>query len=183
MALIDYNTSTVGGGGSENETKGSTHVDQFTDQSTDGGFNSTGASELTNNTQVCANEYCVSDEEYVNMIHEYITPTTFEWVVVVLYIVVFLAGLVGNFLVCFVVWKNRHMRTVTNMFIVNLSVADFLVILICLPPTVLGDVTETWYMGGVMCKIVQYVQVGSLYVGDVVVASPGIRWRRRADGR
>ena len=51
------------------------------------------------------------------------------------------------------------MRTVTNYFIVNLALADFMVCLICLPPTVIGDVTETWYMGNVMCKIVQYLQV------------------------
>ena len=72
-------------------------------------------------------------------------------------------GLVGNFLVCFAVWRNPHMRTVTNYFIVNLALADFMVCLICLPPTVIGDVTETWYMGNVMCKIVQYLQV-SQYV-------------------
>lgn len=51
------------------------------------------------------------------------------------------------------------MRTVTNYFIVNLAVADFLVILICLPPTVLWDVTETWFMGTLACKIVLYFQV------------------------
>lgn len=51
------------------------------------------------------------------------------------------------------------MRTVTNIFIVNLAVADFFVILFCLPPTVVWDVTETWFMGEVMCKVVLYFQV------------------------
>ena len=115
------------------------------------------SSNSTNST--CNNEYCVTDEEYLDMIQDYIFPTTFEWILITLYIVVFTVGLIGNFLVCFVVWRNNHMRTVTNLFIVNLSLADFLVILICLPPTVLGDVTETWYMGSVMCKIVKYIQV------------------------
>ncbi len=58
-------------------------------------------------------------------------------------------------------FRNPHMRTVTNFFIVNLAVADIMVCVICLPPTVLGDVTETWFMGSVMCKIVQYLQVSS----------------------
>lgn len=52
------------------------------------------------------------------------------------------------------------MRTVTNIFIVNLAVADFLVILFCLPPTVVWDVTMTWYFGETMCKVVLYFQVG-----------------------
>ena len=42
---------------------------------------------------------------------------------------------------------------------VNLALADFMVCLICLPPTMLDDVTETWYMGSIMCKIVKYLQV------------------------
>lgn len=59
-------------------------------------------------------------------------------------------------------FRNRTMRTVTNYFIVNLAVADFLVILICLPPTVLWDVTETWFMGTLACKLVLYFQVSVL---------------------
>lgn len=48
---------------------------------------------------------------------------------------------------------------VTNIFIVNLAVADFFVILLCLPPTVVWDVTETWFLGEVLCKVVIYFQV------------------------
>lgn len=75
---------------------------------------------------------------------------------------VFLIGLIGNALVCVAVYRNHTMRTVTNYFIVNLAVADFMVILFCLPPTVLWDVTETWFMGEIMCKIVLYIQVRKL---------------------
>lgn len=111
------------------------------------------------NTTECLNEYCVSQEEYLDMIYDYIYPSRFEWVLIAFYVVVFVVGIIGNFLVCFAVWRNASMRTVTNYFIVNLAIADFLVILICMPPTVLGDITETWYMGSVMCKIVKYLQV------------------------
>ena len=107
----------------------------------------------------CSNDYCVSDEEYVDMVMAYIFPTPYEWLLVCSYVILFIVGLVGNFLVCFAVWRNLSMRTVTNYFIVNLAIADILVVIICLPPTVLGDVTETWYLGAVMCKIVHYMQV------------------------
>lgn len=66
---------------------------------------------------------------------------------------------IGNALVCLAVWSNHSMRTVTNIFIVNLAVADFFVILFCLPPTVIWDVTETWFLGETMCKVVIYFQV------------------------
>lgn len=61
--------------------------------------------------------------------------------------------------VCFAVWKNRHMRTVTNYFIVNLSLADVLVTIICLPASLVVDITETWFFGNTLCKIVPYLQV------------------------
>lgn len=71
---------------------------------------------------------------------------------------------VGNALVCISVYSNYTMRTVTNIFIVNLAVADFFVILFCLPPTVVWDVTETWFLGESMCKVVLYFQVSLLFV-------------------
>lgn len=108
----------------------------------------------------CTNDYCEDDEDYVDRILSYIFPTPFEWCIIVAFIVVFVAGLIGNSLVCIVVWKNANMRNVLNMFIVNLSIADFLVILICLPPTLLESVTETWFMGGLPCKLIKYIQVG-----------------------
>ena len=111
------------------------------------------------NVTVCSNEYCDSDVEYVDQILDYVFPNLFEWCLMVAYLVVFVVGMVGNFLVCWAVWRNQHMRTVTNYFVVNLALADLLVILLCLPPSMLEDVTETWYMGSVMCKIVKYIQV------------------------
>jgi len=42
------------------------------------------------------------------------------------YSAVFLLSLVGNLLVLFVVLSNRAMRTNTNYFLLNLSIADLL---------------------------------------------------------
>ena len=130
---------------------------KMNDVRNDVAINITNSTTTTNVT--CSNDYCVSDDEYIDMIVSYIYPDTFEWCVIVLYAIVFVVGLIGNFLVCFVVWRNKSMQTVTNYFIVNLSVADFFVILLCLPMTVLEDVTETWFIDNVMCKIIKYFQV------------------------
>ena len=73
------------------------------------------------------NEYCQTDVEYLDSIRDYVFPSTIEWVFIILYALVFIIGLVGNFLICFAVWRNNHLRTVTNYFIVNLAVADFMV--------------------------------------------------------
>lgn len=110
-------------------------------------------------------EFCYMDrEEYIQMLNEYIFPQPYEWVLIVTHAIVFVIGLIGNALVCIAVYRNHSMRTVTNYFIVNLAVADFMVILICLPPTVLWDVTKTWFFGTAMCKIVLYFQVSLFFL-------------------
>ena len=126
--------------------------------------------DTTTANSTCSNAYCVSDEDYLTIIHSFIFPDAYEWVLILLYALVFFVGLVGNFLVCFAVGMNRHMRTVTNLFIVNLAIADLLVLILCLIPTVLEDVTETWYMGSVCCKIVKYCQVCTYMYMHVVNA-------------
>lgn len=58
----------------------------------------------------------------------------------VAYIVVFIVGLIGNCFVIAVVYRSPRMRTVTNFFIVNLAVADILVIVFCLPATLMSNI-------------------------------------------
>lgn len=62
------------------------------------------------------------------------------------YLAVFLIGLVGNSLVIAVVIRSPRMRNVTNYFIVNLAVADMLVITLCLPATLAGNIYVRKYL-------------------------------------
>ncbi|KAE9526773.1 hypothetical protein AGLY_013421 [Aphis glycines] len=67
------------------------------------------------------------------------------------YTMVFLVGLVGNLLVVSVVCRSPRMRNVTNYFIVNLAVADILVLVFCLPATLLSNIyVHTW---PVLCTV------------------------------
>ncbi|RZC42639.1 7tm 1 domain containing protein, partial [Asbolus verrucosus] len=99
-----------------------------------------------------------SEEEFINSLWELISPKSWTWILIIFHTLVFVIGIIGNILVCVAVYRNHTMRTVTNYFIVNLAVADFLVILFCLPPSVVWDVTVTWFFGVAMCKIVLYFQ-------------------------
>jgi hypothetical protein len=94
-----------------------------------------------------------------NLHHVKFAPNLFEWCLMFFALNIFLVGILGNLLVILVVVKNAHMRTITNIFIVNLAIGDFLVILICLPPTLITDVTGSWWFGETMCKVMPYVQV------------------------
>ena len=56
------------------------------------------------------------------------------------YVLVFLLGVVNNCLVVCVIYRNRHLRTVTNYFIANLAVADILVCILVLPITLFNNI-------------------------------------------
>ncbi|XP_061500877.1 neuropeptide SIFamide receptor isoform X1 [Anopheles gambiae] len=141
--------------------------------------------EYNENCFIDHNVTCVGDPDFCNLTYseyrqllmDYIYPSTGEWILIASHTVVFLMGLVGNALVCIAVYTNHTMRTVTNIFIVNLAVADFFVILFCLPPTVVWDVTETWFMGKAMCKVVIYFQTVSVTVSVLTLTFISIdRW-------
>lgn len=116
------------------------------------------------NATNCTNDYCIPDEDYIGLMVQHIFPKFTDWVLIAMHSVVFVVGLIGNALVCMAVYRNHSMRTVTNYFIVNLAVADLLVLLICLPPSVLWDVTETWFLGLKLCKAVPYLQVSIYFI-------------------
>ncbi|KPP58293.1 hypothetical protein Z043_123895, partial [Scleropages formosus] len=51
----------------------------------------------------------------------------------------------GNALVCLVVLRNRSMRSVINLFILNLAVSDLLVGIFCVPTTLIDSlITSLW---------------------------------------
>ncbi|XP_035255752.1 orexin receptor type 2 [Anguilla rostrata] len=111
------------------------------------------------------------DDELLKYIwREYLHPKQYEWVLIAGYIIVFFVSLIGNTLVCFAVWKNHHMRTVTNYFIVNLSLADILVTITCLPASLVVDITETWFFGKTLCKVLPYLQTISVSVSVLTLS-------------
>ena len=69
----------------------------------------------------------------------------------VLYSVVCLVGLLGNTLVIYVVVRFSKMQTVTNMYIVNLAVADEC-FLIGIPFLLITMSRQSWPFGNIMCK-------------------------------
>lgn len=58
---------------------------------------------------------------------------------IVSYILVLLLCVGGNGLVCLVVLRNRNMRSVTNLFILNLAISDLLVGVFCVPTTLIDS--------------------------------------------
>ncbi|XP_056312833.1 neuropeptide FF receptor 1 like 2 [Danio aesculapii] len=74
------------------------------------------------------------------------------------YLFIFLLCMVGNGLVCLIVLENRRMRTVTNLFILNLAVSDLLVGVFCIPTTLVDNLITGWPFTNIVCKMSGLVQ-------------------------
>uniref|UniRef100_A0A915LIK7 G-protein coupled receptors family 1 profile domain-containing protein n=1 Tax=Meloidogyne javanica TaxID=6303 RepID=A0A915LIK7_MELJA len=103
----------------------------------------------------------LTDEEYIDFVADFLKPTPIEWVFVVLFFILMVVGICGNCLVVYVVSRNKHMWTSMNLFLTNLALSDLLVLVFCLPPTVLNDITKTFWLSEGFCKAMLFVQWGT----------------------
>ena len=71
-----------------------------------------------------------------------------------IFVIVFLISVVGNILVCLVIFGTPRMRTTRNFLLVNLAVSDLTVALLCIPFDVVLKITEPhWPLGAAMCNV------------------------------
>ena len=69
------------------------------------------------------------------------------------YFLIFFMGVGGNIMVVWIVIRNRDMRSATNVFLLSLSIADLLVLIICMPSALVEFYgKDVWYLGHTMCK-------------------------------
>nr|XP_009300307.1 KISS1 receptor b isoform X2 [Danio rerio] len=85
-------------------------------------------------------------------------PLTDTWLVPLFFTLIMFVGLVGNLIVIYVVIKNQQMKTVTNLYIVNLATTDILFLVCCVPFTATVYVLPSWIFGDFMCRLVNYLQ-------------------------
>lgn len=79
-------------------------------------------------------------------------------VLLTLYVPVFLIALVANSLVIYVITRFHQLRRAKNYLVFSLAVADLGVTAVCMPFTVASIVYKLWIYGGVLCKLVWYLQ-------------------------
>ena len=77
---------------------------------------------------------------------------------ITLYSIIFLLSVVGNTLVIVTLAQHRRMRTVTNVFLLNLSISDLLLAVFCMPFTLIPTLLRDFIFGKVMCVLIRYLQ-------------------------
>ncbi|CAO1418853.1 unnamed protein product [Diamesa serratosioi] len=106
----------------------------------------------------------------VDLIHNQCVQIVFS----ILYFIIFILGIFGNFLVCFVVVRQRTMQTVTNFFISNLAIADILLCLFCVPLTPIYTFLGRWIFGTFLCHLVALLQCCCVYLSTLTLTSIAI---------
>ena len=84
-------------------------------------------------------------------------PSTFMMAQLPFYVLIFLLSVVGNILVIITVIQNKKMRSLTNVFLLNLSVADLLLSVFCMPFTLIPIYLRNFIFGEVICILVRYL--------------------------
>ncbi|XP_074640290.1 growth hormone secretagogue receptor type 1-like [Tubulanus polymorphus] len=86
-------------------------------------------------------------------------PVSLTIAVTFMFVFVLVFGIIGNILVIFVIALNKDMRNSTNLFLVNLTVADLLVLIVCTPIGLQEFYNkDIWYLGEVMCKFLPFLE-------------------------
>lgn len=127
---------------------------------------STGNNSATGNNSQMDTTYTNS-----NATHQIINNEFVQAAFCVMYIAIFIIGIFGNVLVCYVVFRNKAMHTVTNFFITNLALSDILLCILAVPFTPLYTFLERWIFGKALCHLVAYAQGVSVYISTLTLTA------------
>lgn len=96
-----------------------------------------------------------------------------------LYAIIFLLAVIGNSLVILTLVQNKRMRTITNVFLLNLAISDLFLGVLCMPFTLVGTLKRDFVFGEFMCKILPFLQ--GTYRREDGVNGMGIKIKFRAN--
>ncbi|XP_041837232.1 G-protein coupled receptor 37-like 1 [Melanotaenia boesemani] len=86
------------------------------------------------------------------------------YAVMLLALILFAAGIVGNLALMCIVWHNFYLKSAWNCILAGLAFWDFLVLFFCLPVVVFHELTLKRLLGDLSCRLVPYLEVTSLGV-------------------
>ncbi|KAK5871990.1 hypothetical protein PBY51_012726 [Eleginops maclovinus] len=86
------------------------------------------------------------------------------YAVMLLALVLFATGIVGNLALMCTVWHNMYLKSAWNCILAGLAFWDFLVLFFCLPVVIFHELTLKRLLGDLSCRLVPYLEVSSLGV-------------------
>ena len=94
--------------------------------------------------------------------NRFLLPWWQQTIFIFAFIVILLVAACGNLIVIWIVLAHKRMRTVTNYFIVNLAVADFLISILNMPWTFFFLLYQDWWFGPHFCRFCLFISPCSI---------------------
>jgi len=79
--------------------------------------------------------------------------------VIAFYSLIAMISLFGNLLVCFVILKNKTMRTKTNILMANITISDLMITVFNIPFIIARILLDNWPFGVILCKLLPSMQI------------------------
>ncbi|XP_077013512.1 G-protein coupled receptor 37-like 1 [Tamandua tetradactyla] len=89
-------------------------------------------------------------------------------------LVLFAVGIVGNLSVMCIVWHSYYLKSAWNSILASLALWDFLVLFFCLPIVIFNEITKQRLLGDVSCRAVPFMEVSSLGITTFSLCALGI---------
>lgn len=99
-----------------------------------------------------------------------------NFVTLLIFGIIFILGVLGNSLVITVLAQRKpgQQRSTTNIFILNLSVADLSYLLFCIPFQSTVYMLPTWNLGAFICKFIHYFFTVSMLVSIFTLSAMSV---------
>lgn len=92
-------------------------------------------------------------------------------VAVAAYTCLFAVAACGNLTVFITLFRNRHVKSRVNLFILHLSIADLIVTFIMLPLEISWHITVAWTAGDLACRILMFFRAFGLYLSSFILVT------------
>ncbi|NXG06161.1 GALR1 protein, partial [Sakesphorus luctuosus] len=99
-----------------------------------------------------------------------------NFITLIVFGLIFTLGVLGNTLVITVLSRSKpgKRRSTTNIFILNLSIADLAYLLFCIPFQSTVYVLPTWVLGAFICKFIHYFFTISMLVSIFTLSAMSV---------
>ena len=97
-------------------------------------------------------------------------PYSVTYYFVPFYAILFFIGTFGNGLVFVSIFRSSRLRTVTNSYLLNIAIADFL-LLLSIPFLIITILARGWIFGNILCKMYyNFIHINQ-YVSSLLLAA------------
>ncbi|KAK3097808.1 hypothetical protein FSP39_013396 [Pinctada imbricata] len=90
---------------------------------------------------------------------------------VISYTCMFVVAACGNLTVFITLFRNRHVKSRVNQFILHLSIADLIVTFIMLPLEIIWNITVEWTAGDAACRTLMFFRILGLYLSSFILVA------------